>query len=509
MELAKCLIIDDEITSKEAKQGFLHLIKVPEKYAIFSHHYKEAKQIISSRQDIAFCFLDCRIPEDERLRNYSINVENLNFIDYGIRLIPEIKYTPTVIYSAYIEESSLKKKADGYTNIVGALAKPFNEQILLEIRKTYLEKLFVDSSFDNNKIEVLSFDYSFLVEEDLFFVRDRTRKIKQLRRRATQDIIDIGTYLIEVKDKLKHGQFEKWIKAEFEWSGTTAKRFMAVASTFKSTSLVDLENIVNTALYVLASPTTPQEAVEEAISRAKEGETISEQKAKEVRKKHSSKSSKQKTISPKAAEEKGGFKVDLSDSKSSIEQINKAININKNKVIEDSNSLLSSQNRERTVYNSAEKAKSSLFNRPLKQQIISVQQNIENKFWQFEDHRLFCGNPTSNLFLNRIPKKIALHLNFPPNSSKNTFSKIEADARIELTSVHTDIKLDAIKTIVKTAIFEFTLAEEIVVFSYIFDLAILKLALDMDCCCWIAEPNLVVCEQILEFWRSRGKVVRL
>ena len=91
-------------------------------------------------------------------------------------------------------------------------------------------------------------------------------------RRSAQDIIDIGQKLIDVKARLGHGHFGGWLEAEFQWSRPTATRFMQVASRFSE--IVHGEQFEAKALYLLASPSTPDDAVEEALERAEAGEKI-------------------------------------------------------------------------------------------------------------------------------------------------------------------------------------------------------------------------------------------
>lgn len=132
------------------------------------------------------------------------------------------------------------------------------------------------------------FDYAALGTEIRIVVQQRTSEIKSLMRRSAQDIIDIGQKLIEVKDQLGHGEFGKWLRAEFAWSEQTARQFMHVASwalQTKSTNFVDL-SIAASALYLLAAPSTPNDAREEALERANLGETINHSKAKEIVGKH-------------------------------------------------------------------------------------------------------------------------------------------------------------------------------------------------------------------------------
>lgn len=129
------------------------------------------------------------------------------------------------------------------------------------------------------------FDYDTLDSETRIVVQQRTSEIKILMRRTAQDIIDIGQKLISVKEQLEHGQFRNWLKAEFDWSVRTAARFMQVATRFKCANLAHL-NIAASALYLLAEPSTPDEAQEEVLELTKQGENITHAKAKDIVNKH-------------------------------------------------------------------------------------------------------------------------------------------------------------------------------------------------------------------------------
>jgi len=123
------------------------------------------------------------------------------------------------------------------------------------------------------------FDYVTLNSETKIVVMQHTHKIKTLMRRTAQDIIDIGQNLISVKEQLGHGQFRRWLKAEFDWSVRTAARFMQVYTKFKNANLAHLD-IATSALYLLAEPSTPNEVQEEVLELAKQGESITYAKAK-------------------------------------------------------------------------------------------------------------------------------------------------------------------------------------------------------------------------------------
>ncbi|MFB2772493.1 DUF3102 domain-containing protein [Pelatocladus sp. BLCC-F211] len=122
--------------------------------------------------------------------------------------------------------------------------------------------------------EEQNFNYTALETETRIFLQQYTRDIKSLIRRTSQDIIEIGEKLSEVKQQLRHGNFINWLKYEFNWSESTATRFMQVKAQFKSVNLTDL-HISASALYLLAAPSTPQQARKEALERASLGEVIS------------------------------------------------------------------------------------------------------------------------------------------------------------------------------------------------------------------------------------------
>jgi hypothetical protein len=131
-----------------------------------------------------------------------------------------------------------------------------------------------------NMTQLILFDYETLSDEDSTFIRGQTGLIKSLVKRSAKDIIDIGTALIGVKHRLAHGQFTAWLSAEFDWSERTARKLMMVSERFKT---ADCADIAPSALYLLASPSTPSTARAEAIHRANEhGENITHTEAKAI-----------------------------------------------------------------------------------------------------------------------------------------------------------------------------------------------------------------------------------
>ena len=132
-----------------------------------------------------------------------------------------------------------------------------------------------------------AFDYSSLDSDARLRVQEKTSRLKSLIQRSARDIIEVGQYLIEIKSELSHGNFDKWLEAEFSWSPSTARKFMQVAAKFKSVQCTDL-NFATSALYLLARPSVSEKARDEALNRAKQGENISLPSAKEIVARHKS-----------------------------------------------------------------------------------------------------------------------------------------------------------------------------------------------------------------------------
>jgi hypothetical protein len=119
----------------------------------------------------------------------------------------------------------------------------------------------------------LKFDYGALDAETRRFVEERAERIHNLARMTAAGIVQIGQYLTEVKERLKHGQFLEWIEREFAWKEQSARNFMMVYDRFKSTNFGNMEIDVS-ALYLIAAPKTPEPVRTAVICRAENGETI-------------------------------------------------------------------------------------------------------------------------------------------------------------------------------------------------------------------------------------------
>ena len=136
------------------------------------------------------------------------------------------------------------------------------------------------NSISNNP-DITTFNYQRLNPQLRDRIQELTVDIKNRLRRCAQDIYIIGYNLCQIKQQLKHGEFRIWLKSEFDWSVSAANKFMHVSQRFCLDDLEEVE-ISPSALYVLAAPSTPQEVRNQALIKAKQGQTITFSFAKQL-----------------------------------------------------------------------------------------------------------------------------------------------------------------------------------------------------------------------------------
>ena len=154
-----------------------------------------------------------------------------------------------------------------------------------------LQKLAKKNSFESshkqpfNATEKYNFNYEVLDQETQVSIKQTTFEIKILIRQAAKDIVEVGQKLVTVKKQLKHGEFRNWLKAEFDWSVSSATKFMQVYDKFKNINFTHF-NFSASALYALAAPSTPDGARKHALELADRGENITYSLAKQIVKHH-------------------------------------------------------------------------------------------------------------------------------------------------------------------------------------------------------------------------------
>ena len=126
------------------------------------------------------------------------------------------------------------------------------------------------------------FNYESLDSQQRTEIREATLVIREKLRKAAQDIWEIGHMLSNVQAQLQRGQFDDWVKTEFDWSRRTAYKFISVYKRFDSRINLEEVNIATSALYLLAAESTPQEIREEFIQKAQEGGKVTHQEVLKV-----------------------------------------------------------------------------------------------------------------------------------------------------------------------------------------------------------------------------------
>ena len=136
-------------------------------------------------------------------------------------------------------------------------------------------------------MQMQSFRYDDLPKKHVARCDHAAYAIGQLQKQIATHLIEIGQELSEVKSRLKHGQFVDWVDHHFGWSLRSAELMMSVTKRFQPLLAERdhdrcLKSFDQSALYLLAAPKTPPEAVTIAVERARAGEPITHKTAKRI-----------------------------------------------------------------------------------------------------------------------------------------------------------------------------------------------------------------------------------
>jgi predicted ribosome quality control (RQC) complex YloA/Tae2 family protein len=129
-----------------------------------------------------------------------------------------------------------------------------------------------------------TFNYGVLSQKKAASARAAAERI---RGRLNAAFIETGRDLAIQKDALGHGNFLKWIDAEFGLGERSAQHLMNVAQMIDSNpnSRTDLEKLSQYTLRTLAAPSTPEPVRAEVLERASNGEKVTAKQIDELRKK--------------------------------------------------------------------------------------------------------------------------------------------------------------------------------------------------------------------------------
>ncbi len=118
-----------------------------------------------------------------------------------------------------------------------------------------------------------SFRWAVVPASDRDWLRARTDDIGTFTYRIGCDIARVGQILAQVRGRLKHGLFLRWLAAETTFDRAKAYRLMQIGKAFSS-YISQIEKFEQSALYVLSQDKTPQAAREHAVQLAESGTRV-------------------------------------------------------------------------------------------------------------------------------------------------------------------------------------------------------------------------------------------
>lgn len=127
-------------------------------------------------------------------------------------------------------------------------------------------------------------------------------------------------------------------------------------------------------------------------------------------------------------------------------------------------------------------------------------------WWQFgEEHLLYCGDPSSLRFRERLPEKVSLSLAFPP--SRDAWPQrpeVTTGSSFAWFTQYPNLEVETLCKGVEQFLLLATENEEPIVVSFMPDPAILLLAQELDCRWFCAEPDPLKCEAAITAWKGKG-----
>jgi hypothetical protein len=345
---------------------------------------------------------------------------------------------------------------------------------------------------------VSSFDYTTLDRDTASFVQQQTGEIRALMRRTAQDIFEIGSKLIEIKEKLGHGNFLAWLKAEFDWNERTAQNFMNVARQFKYETVSDLP-LAATALYILAAPSTPEAIRAEAIARAKRGEAITKKKAQALARAHSD-GQKKKTQQPR---EETLQKTDFFPPPTALHP--SAFPLAAQVIAPE----LESPPPPKTF--PPTKSQTAPNGEVIPEEVRALPPSPPlTQCWRLsgknQTHLLYNTHPECSEFLYALPERVGVWLGFPPTPDEWLVPpKRRVNMAFSYATIYRGLNLKAIRSAVEQFINETSSDEdETAMLAYLPDAPLLALLDDFGLDCYIAEPDESQCQKILTVWKQLG-----
>ncbi len=121
----------------------------------------------------------------------------------------------------------------------------------------------------NKAILINGFDYTGVPKA---VIKEAEATAMRIRDRNRAHSIDTGNELLNIKQKLEHGKFGRWLKFHFGWKERTAQNYMNSATAFGSTPQV-IDILPLSTVYKLAATSTPDALRQSVIEEINKGGT--------------------------------------------------------------------------------------------------------------------------------------------------------------------------------------------------------------------------------------------
>lgn len=114
------------------------------------------------------------------------------------------------------------------------------------------------------------FDYTNISEDAARKqAQDAAKRIRANLKKAQASYLEIGRDLLSIKAQLAHGEFSRWVEAEFDMTIRTAQNMMNAAELANKHEAIVI--LPPTAIYKLAAKSTPTDLTEKIAKQVKSG----------------------------------------------------------------------------------------------------------------------------------------------------------------------------------------------------------------------------------------------
>ena len=456
------LVVDDEVDFLQPlSEAFAPEIESGRYYINFVQSgmqgLKEARKITTRREN-SLLILDLILPDLPGKRLIEI-------LDEEKTAESDFK---AIVISAHETTEKLKELKEKYDWIVDYLPKPLDSVYL----KNLINSLYGQS--------LTKFNYGGLDLETVAFVRQKAGEIKLWMKQTALGGIEAGEKLLQIKDIVERGQFQNWVELELECHYNTVVGLMRAARVFGTEKeRVAQSGLSLSVVYLLSQGNIPPDMREEVLELSESGQTISINQVKQLQKEYK----KKKEIAPSTQTEQSSS----SATPAGLTTI----------------TIDSSRTLEQPQKNQKNSQKQEILQvLPQKSQTTS---QLPSRFWSLERHLLYCGYPHDQEFIAKLPPEIALILAFPPSSDwkKEELLPVTAKSVEILQTQFKDYSPILLRPIVHQVMELCTEGKDPIFVSFLPDFDILPLIDFLDCRCFIAEPELQKCQELLSRWQER------